>query len=191
MAFKSLKAKLIGESDLLCHNGAMADPRNPFAKAIKRITDKRKRTDADFDEIAHLEFLGGLYRDKTGHPCIPGEVIEGVIAHGARKLKMGDQAKAGIYCNGNWRIANGGADISDVEQLWKSGEYHLTIGVSNKANTIMRTRPRFKTPWSVECEIFYNDELVNEEDVLRFLNNPCVGIGDWIPKFGRFKAKKL
>jgi hypothetical protein len=190
MACKSLKIRLTGVSNLLCHNGQLADPLNEWSKKIKNVTSKRKKTDADYEEIARLEFYGGMYLDESNHPCIPGEVIEAVIISGAKKQKMGTQAKAGIYCIGNWKLQNGGADLSDLEKLWTSGKYHLTKGVSVGTATTMRTRPLFKLPWSVECEINYEDSLVNESHILQFLNAEGVAIGDWIPKFGRFVAAK-
>ena len=41
---------------------------NKFAKAMKAITSKRKKTDEDYIELARLEFFGGLYADDQGRP---------------------------------------------------------------------------------------------------------------------------
>lgn len=174
----------------MLHNGQLVDPLNAITKRIREITGKKKMTDADHQAIAHLEFIGGMYVDAQGHPCIPGDVIMGAVISGAKKMKEGPRAKAGIFCDGNWKIQNGGADLSNVDQLWKSGKYHKTVPVRIGMKKIMRTRPFFN-PWSVECEITYDDTMVDEAEVLQWLNQPGVAIGDWRPQFGRFAAEKI
>lgn len=80
------------------HSGRLADPLNPIAKAVKKVSSKRMKTDADFAELARLEFLGGLYLHR-GEPCIPGEVLEAALIEAARKMRRGQQAKAGVICD--------------------------------------------------------------------------------------------
>ena len=55
------KFRLTSVAPLLMHNGQLSDPLNPWAQAIKRITDKRKKTLADLEEVGRLEWYGGLY----------------------------------------------------------------------------------------------------------------------------------
>ena len=73
-----IKITMQGVSPLLCHNGQTADPRNTYAKAMKAVSSKRKKTDADFDELARLEWLAGIYRS-ADDLVIPDYVIEGAI----------------------------------------------------------------------------------------------------------------
>jgi hypothetical protein len=51
---------------------------------MKRVSGKRAKTDADFEELARLEFLGGLYLH-NGEPCLPGEVIEAALVEAAAR----------------------------------------------------------------------------------------------------------
>ena len=46
---------LQGDS-LIMHNGQTADPLNPFSKAMKEISGKRKKTDTDYEAMANIEF---------------------------------------------------------------------------------------------------------------------------------------
>ena len=46
---------------------------------MKAITSNRKKTDADLDELARLEFMGGLYLNKEGRVIIPAYVMEGCL----------------------------------------------------------------------------------------------------------------
>jgi len=75
------------------HNGQLADPSNWYSRAIKAISGKRGKTEADYQEMARLEWMGSLYLAQ-GVPCIPGYVLEAtLIGRGgaARKEKMGRQ----------------------------------------------------------------------------------------------------
>ena len=50
-----------GGSPLICHNERLADPLDPFTRAISAISKKRSKQEADHLEIGHLECLGGLW----------------------------------------------------------------------------------------------------------------------------------
>ena len=93
MSYKTIDFHIRGVAPLLMHNGQLANPMNKFAKAMKAVTSKRKKTDEDHIELARLEFLGGLYADDQGRAVLPGEVIEGTIVAGAKKTKKGKDAK--------------------------------------------------------------------------------------------------
>ena len=69
--------------DRLMHNGQLSDPLNEWTKAKKKITDKKKKTDADHEEVSRLEWMGGLYLF-NGAPCIPREAIKATL------LRAGD-----------------------------------------------------------------------------------------------------
>src|SRR5262249_49765792 len=49
-----------GGSPLVMHNERLADPLDPFARDIAKVSKKRNKTEADHLEIARLEFLGGM-----------------------------------------------------------------------------------------------------------------------------------
>ena len=58
MAWQTLRYQLTSSSDMLLHNGQMANPLNKWAKLMKQISSKRAKTDADYEEMARIEFLG-------------------------------------------------------------------------------------------------------------------------------------
>ena len=60
---------------------------------LARLTSKRKKTLDDHREIGRVEWMGGLYLDEKLRPCLPGEVIEGALVSGAKKFKLGKDAK--------------------------------------------------------------------------------------------------
>jgi len=95
---------LIGEQPgLLLHNGELANPLNPIVKEMKKISGKRSKTEADYEELARLEFQGGLYMGQDG-PVIPATCIEAMLINGAKKSKEGPKAKVGIFVTKNARL---------------------------------------------------------------------------------------
>lgn len=188
MARQVLKFKITGEAPLLLHNGQTADPLNQFSKAMKQITSKRAKTDADFAEMARIEWMASVYLD-NGRICVPSEVWESAIVSGAKKLKLGKSAQAAIFCPSNSILEFEGCKMS-LEELWKRDHNRLTVGVRVGTNKVMRTR--FKAEkWSTELEVSFDDSILNESqvrDMLRITGEQC-GLCDWRPKFGRFSVK--
>jgi hypothetical protein len=82
--YKRLRLHLVGVAPLIMHNGALSDPLNQYSKAIKRISSKRHKVDSDYEEMARLEYHGGLYLHQ-GRPCIPGFVVEAALVRGGRR----------------------------------------------------------------------------------------------------------
>lgn len=187
--YKTLRVKITGETPLLLHNGQLADPLNEWSKKIKAVSGKRKKTDADHEEISRLEWFGGLYL-KDGRPCIPGENLEAMIVDGAKKQKNGQQAKAGVVVEDNCHITNGGADLSDLKSLWANQDYRLRVAVRVKDAKVYRTRPMFKE-WSLDnVEVKYDPDLLNEAQVFQAISD-AGSLGDGRPKYGRFTAVKI
>lgn len=175
---------------LLMHNGQLADPLNPLAKDLARLTSKRKKTEADHLELRRCEWFGGLYVDDAGHPCLPGEVLEAALVEGAKKFRMGKAAKGGFVVFGNFRLDYKGPKTAD--ELWKTGRFIKSCGVRVKQNRVIRSRPEFKE-WSCTFEVGWNPEIFkDQEEVLEIIAAAGKsGIGDWRPKFGRFEIVKV
>jgi hypothetical protein len=188
-----IQIRLQGVSPLLCHNGQTADPRNTYAKAMKAVSSKRKKTDADFDELARLEWLAGLYRI-DGDLVIPDYVIEAVMIKGAMKSSKGPQAKCGLFFTDHASLEFDGkpAAITDetLAEMFASGQFTHTIGVTVNRSKVMRTRPIFRN-WSITASAQYDPDVLNKGDVELFAIDAgkLVGIGDWRPKHGRFNAE--
>jgi hypothetical protein len=185
VAYKTLSFHLKSESPLLMHRGGLADPMDPFAQQMKRISGKRDKTEADFMEMARIEWYGGLYADENQHPCLPGEVVEATLINAAKKIKRGKQAQAGIICPGNFPLVYDGPD--NLDELWEDARFRFTTGVRVQRNRVMRTRPRFNE-WQVKIDVQYDPQLLNPSEVTAIVKRSGeeIGFGDWRPKFGRF-----
>lgn len=186
MSYKSLKFKITGESPLLLHNGQTADPLNPFAQAMKKITGKRTKTEDDYRELAKIEWMASLYlKDKK--VCIPGMVFEACLADAARKSRRGKLALSGLFVPEDSPLVYDGP--SNIEKLWEDEKFRLTCLVRVQKNRIVRTRAMFPA-WSATIVVNYDPKVLNESDVREIVNTAgeC-GLCDWRPKFGRFSVE--
>lgn len=160
---------------------------------MKAVSGKRKKTDADYDELARLEWLAGLYRS-ADDLVIPDYVIESVMIAGAKKSRRGPQAKCGLYITQHATLQFDGkpAAINDatLTEMFESGNFTHTIGVKIGQAKVMRTRPVFRN-WSCTAIAQYDPDVLNLRDIEEIASDAgkFVGLGDWRPKHGRFEAQ--
>jgi hypothetical protein len=184
--YERLSFRIKGVAPLLMRNGRLADPLDEFAKAMKELTGKRKKTDADHMEIGRIEFLGGLYTDDDGHPGIPGENIEGMFNHAAGAHKLKQQVQSGLMSNGFWKMKYEGPKSPDV--LWKDKRFVDRRGVGVMSSRVIRTRPIFRK-WELEFDVDYAPEMISKNNVMMLAEHAgrFCGLCDHTPKFGRFE----
>lgn len=201
--FQSRELTIKGTSPLIMHNGRLADPLDPFSKEMKRLSGKRKKTDEDMAVMAVMEWCGGLYHSegdieiadgmvKWGNgiiPIVPAALIEACIAEGAKKSKLGKQAKAGVIVNDDVPLKYKGP--TDMNQLMSDARFASRKQARVQQNRIMRTRPIFRE-WSCTFKVEFDPEVMNWEQVLEatIQAGRYVGLGDWRPKHGRFEVVK-
>lgn len=189
MAWKTLKYKLTGSAPLIMHNGQTADPLNKWSKLIKQISSKRAKTDADYEEMARLEFMAGLYLDDNG-PVLPAYMIEAAILGGAKKSKEGQASKSGCFCLDHAHLEYEGPRSAD--ELWNDEEFRFMQNVRIGQSRVPRMRPIFHE-WSATVTLNVEDTLINPARVDEWLraSGTQVGLGDWRPQYGRFTAERL
>jgi hypothetical protein len=151
---------------------------------MKKIAGKRHKTEADLEELARLEWHGSLYVS-AGQVCIPGELMEAHLVEAARKLRKGQQAKAGLFCDGTFALDYEGP--RDLDALWQEARFRLATGVRVQRSRLIRTRPMFPS-WSLGVEVLYNPSQLNRSEIEEFfrIGGEQIGLGDWRPRFGRY-----
>jgi len=188
MAYETMGVRIRGLVPTIMHNGQLADPMNQWARAIKEITSKRKKTAEDLAELMRLEWYGGLYVDDRGAPCWPGENIEAMLKTAAKTEKMGKQVDKGLRCNGNWPLIYDGPKTAD--ELWAlDPKYRFSKLVRVGQVKVMRTRPIF-SEWELKCELLWNPSKFNAKDLEGWLAiaGDEVGLSDWQRKYGLFEV---
>lgn len=189
MAWKILEYRLTSDCPMIPHNGQTADPLNPYAIAIKKISGKRLKTQADHEEMARLEFEAALYMSATG-PFIPAANIDSMLLAAAKKGREGPVAKAGAFCaEGSSLEYTGPRDFSG---LWADYTFrHVAIVRVGQAR-IPRHRPVF-TEWAAIVKMNIEPTLVDESQIDRWFDiaGTQIGQGDWRPQYGRFTATRI
>lgn len=189
MAWQELQYRLTSSSPLIMHNGQTADPTNKWSKLLKQISSKRTKTDADFEEMAKIEFFAGLYLGKDG-PIIPAKVIEAAIINAAKKVKEGPSAKSGCFCLAHALLEYDGPRKD--EELWKDERFRFSALVRVQTSRVARMRPIFQE-WSAVVTLNVETSLINPARIDEWMRicGTQVGFGDWRPQYGRFTAKRL
>lgn len=196
MAVDFVKATIQGTSPLLVHNGQMANPLNEFAKCLKAITSKRIKTDQDYEEIAHIEFLGSLYHDSKEGMYLPGDNISAMVRDGARLKRRGAMVQRGVECMDLYcSLAYLGPRTP--EALWDVEGFRLMAMIKNGSTggKTARCRPIFRD-WALTFQLFYQPDMINLADLRTCIDDAglYIGLGDWRPgspkggRYGRFKV---
>lgn len=189
MAWQTLKYRLTSEAPLLMHNGQTADPTNAWAKSLKQVSGKRAKTDADYEELARIEFYAGLYMDKNG-PIIPNTVIDSMVIGAAKKSKEGPTAKSGVFCLTPMPLEYAGPRTA--AELWADETFRFSAIVRVGMARVARMRPIFHE-WGGIVTLNIEDTTINPsriDDWLRIAGTQ-VGLGDWRPQFGRFVSERI
>lgn len=186
----TLKTRWTGIRPLVMHNGMLADVTNPYVVKIKAITSKgsKKLTDADHEELARLEWEGGLYWDENG-PYISSDAIERCIQQGAMKSRVGKDVQAAVFCTEpSVPLEYNGP--RDKKKLFQNPDFVLRRGVVVNRSRVIRVRPMFRE-WSLTFTLEFDDTIVSAKQIIKAMEDAgaLVGLGDWRPKFGRFAVE--
>lgn len=184
----SVEIEIEGITQLVMHNGRTANPLDKYAKAMKAITGKRKKTDEDLEELARIEWEASLYV-RDGKVVVPATVLEGALTEAGRKLRRGTDVRAGLWVEGVPLLGFPGSDRS-LAELAEDDNHRLTCRVGVNGSTVVRTRAVFPE-WWLNFTITYMTEIFNEADVVGIVRvlGRFVGLSDDRMKHGgRFKV---
>jgi hypothetical protein len=190
---KGLQCTLIGTRPLLLHNGAQANPLNPYVKAMREITGKRTKTDQDLERLAEIEWTASLYLAEVEpgqglRIVMPGANVEGMIAEAGRQERKGKAIKAGVICYGPFPIEYDGPP--EPRKLWEAGDrWRLVSTPPIRGNRVVRTRPKFDA-WRITIQVYYEPGVISE-GVLKGMVEKAgslIGLGDWRPRYGTFRV---
>lgn len=184
-----VRITLRGTAPLLLHNIRLADPLNPYARAMKQISSKRLKTEDDYLELGHAEFVGGMYHDPELGPYLPGQNIERSIQDGGKITRSKPKVQRGLFITDDIvpLLYDG---PREVEALWKDENYRSVLSVKVAQARVMRTRPLFRE-WSLEAEAMLDPSLLDISELRTIANTAgsMTGLGDYRPRYGRYIAE--
>jgi hypothetical protein len=179
---------LTGTDALLMHNARLSNPLDPAAKAVKKLTSKRNKTDDDYEQLAQVEWTGGLYYDEDAGPYMPADNIWRCLYDAAKKHKKGPRIKEGVLIATNVNpIAYHGP--RDVKDLWADENFRHFSSAKVGMQRVTRCRPQFRT-WRTAADGVLDENVLDLDELRQIaeVGGQLVGIGDWRPRYGRFTA---
>lgn len=195
MAQLSYSFKINGIAPLIVHNGELADPFYVFSQEIKKISGKRKKTEADHEMMAKLEWRGGLYvnEDKL---IVPSDCFEASLVGAAKLSRLGKDAARGLFVEDHLVIRGEGIPetVNDtvLDEMYDSGKFTFRKGVRVGTAKVMRTRPIFGLGWFADATVVFNDAVFNKQQIEDLVEaaGTQIGLCEWRPRYGRFAVSE-
>lgn len=191
---QTLRVKISGVAPLILHNARLCDPLDEFARALKKVSSKRSKTDADHEQMAEIEYRGGLYVTDDDRPAVPGGNIERMLRDAAAKQKLGKQVISGLIVPGD---DDGMVPLiydgpSKASKLNAKSQWSKRSTVKVGQARVMRTRPCFRT-WGLEFDVIFAIDVLEADQIEEFVSvaGQIIGLGDWRPKHGRFAVESI
>lgn len=184
-----VRLTIIGTTSLLMHNAQLSDPLATITKQLKKVSGKRIKTEADHEEMARIEFEGGLYFDEETGPYIPGANIHACLLKAARMTRQGPAVERGVVVVSEVHpLAYNGSRT--VEGLWKDKNFVSRLSVGVTTSRVMRTRPKFPQ-WALEADLIVDDGQLDLDQITSIAEKAgqMIGLGDYRPRFGRFDVE--
>lgn len=178
--------RIVGKAPLLMHSNEMADPLNDKAKAMKRISAKRVKTDEDHIAMRRIEFEAGLYLDPESGPYMPGSNIAKALLEAAMIRRNGPKVKRGLIVVSPINTLTY-VGPREVAGLWADPRFRHTAPSKVGQSTVIRCRPMF-SEWACTATAFINPSVLPVDELAEIAEDAgqMVGIGDWRPWHGRF-----
>lgn len=190
-----IKFEIVGIAPLMMHdNTRLANPLDPMCKELKSLTSKKKKTDADYADMARIEFRGGIYFDETDGPYIPSRCIQAMIRDAGTINKQGRAVNRGVVVvEDKCPLRYEGPRTIDA--LFESGEFTDMRPVKVQTSTNIRCRPIFRD-WGIKFTLAFQPDVINREEVVDIVERAgmMTGLGDYRPgspkggQFGRFEV---
>lgn len=189
-----LTMKFQGVSPLLMHSARGADPLDPLARRMKELSSQRKKTDEVHALMARTEWELGLYFDDELGVYLPTTNLRACVVEGAKLSKLGMAVKRGTMVDSD-RTKLVFKGPKTIEELWEAGTFRDARTVVVGQARVMRTRPIFRAPWSVEFCLLFDATVIQRDQILESAKaaGAMVGLGDFRPpcggSYGRFSVE--
>lgn len=185
-----LTVRITGERKLIQHNGRLANPIDPYSRALKEHTSKRKKTDEDHVTIMQLEARAGCYETEDGMLGVPNVAVWRSIAEAATVFKRGkDIKKAVMHEDAITPLEIDGRSVACDE--WLTDPNHIDYrAVRVGMARVMRSRPVIPAGWSSVHTFEVFDDVIDLRDLVPILERAgrLVGIMEMRPTCGTFRV---
>ena len=131
-----------------------------------------------------------LYKLSDGTIYQPAEHIEGALRQAAKDFRIPGKRTRTYSVLVQAQVEVEPRAIPHKIQSWVTDARSVVLSATR--GRIMRYRPRFDE-WELDFRLIVNDEQIPTEVIKEILDHAGnhEGIGDYRPKYGRFKVEKL
>jgi hypothetical protein len=203
-----LTLAMTGTRPMLQHSSRLANPLDPYARALKALTAKRRRTDEEDAEIMRLEARGGCWETPEGLLGVPTAAAWRSIKDAATAFRLGkDVERALLYedvvvpliVTDVSDVMVPMSDEGDVETVsaddWIAGANvdYRSVKMPGTGRRVMRARPIIPAGWRCTHTFELLEDVINARDLAPVLQRAgrLVGIGDWRPTYGTYEVEVL
>jgi hypothetical protein len=169
---------MTGRTPLVQHNAALLDPSNPITQEISKITKKRNKTEADYAEVARLEWFGGLYHDPKIGIYVPASWVNRSLERAGTITRQGTMVGRAVTVMAD-RFVLEYDGPREPAKLWEHEEFRYMVPVGVQRSKVMRMRPIFRQ-WKLSVEVFMLENVLDFsqfQEIAR-LAGRAEGIGD-------------
>ncbi len=192
----TLTLKLTGIRDMIMHNGRLANPLDKHTRAVAAIAKKRNKTDSDRADLALLEARGGMYETPEGLIGLPVPNVWRCIYDAAKAFKLGKSVQQALIGTPDIVpiLINGSPEKCDsyLRDDPDSGRL-LYVPVVVMGKRTMRARPVIQPGWEATVSFILLADVLQPENLVPVIERAgrLVGLGDWRPLHGTFKAEVI
>jgi hypothetical protein len=193
---ETIKFKITGIEPLLQNNPQTVDPFNFYAKAKKRLTGKKKKTEEDLLEIRRLEVLSKCYFDENIGIYVPSTWISAGIAGASfSRAKVSKAAIRSCVFPTEPKIKLHFADeklVKTLDDIPGNPKFVHTLLLKQQQVRIAKCAPIFHG-WNFTTSLEFDPEIIDRADLIGILSFVAtyVGFGDFRPTYGRARFTEL
>lgn len=185
--------QLTGARPMLMHNARMANPIDPWTRALSALTGKRSKTDEDLQQIMITEARGSCYETTDGSLGLPNRIVWASLYNAAKAFKQGENIKRALSYEDVTPPMYIGERTVKCEE-WLSDTEHISYeGVVVAGRRVMRSRPKITPGWVSQHTFDLLTDVIDFRDLAPIIERAgrLGGVGDRRPIYGTFTAKVL
>lgn len=195
---ETISFSITGVEPLLLNNPQSIDPFNHYAKAKKKITDKRKKTEEDQLELRRLDIASKTYFDPELGVYIPTTWITAAIAGNAwvRAKISKAQIRASVFPTapgGKIKLHyEGEQQVKELADIADNPKFSTVLLLKQGQVKIPKAIPIFHK-WSFTAELDFDPTIIDRDTLVSILDyvSSYGGFGDFRPTYGRSQFKEL
>ncbi len=183
--------ELTGTRPMLMHSSRLANPLDPYTRALKPLAKKRNKTDEDLFKLLKLEARGGCWETEDHKLGLPNATVFACLREAARAFKRGKDIERGMWFEDTVELLLIDGKPVDCDKFLEDEASIYYVSVVINRRRVMRSRAKIPTGWVSRHTFEILPDVLDARDLEPILERAGLlfGVGDRRPIYGRFDAK--